>query len=519
MKKQFLLNLTLLLCALVVGGVNVWAEDNVTYSMTIDSSNNGNNNVHWTSSTITSLTWGGVTWGTSITWSTSGSITASKSYCQIGSKKNPATKVEISTDAFAGKKIVSASLTGSCMSNLGPTLTITAGNTTMLSNAALVMGTSTKYESTTNNVTLGANDKLTFTINSSASAAVCISAIEVVYEKIDPTITFTNGIVNVGKIIDLNTLFTSNSEGAVTFSITSGSSYASIDGNILTGVAEGSVTVKAEQEASGAYNAGEASATITVNEALTLSSITVTTAPVKTVYEEGEFFDPIGLVVTATYSNSSTDDVTALCTYTPSTTTALTLSDTYIEISYTENAVNKTVQLPITVTEYVDYATLPFNWEGGASSDLKVLKGVSTSTLDADYAAENAPYLVKFNGTGKYIIIKTDSQPGQVTIEVKKLGGPNTSTLTIQESSDGETYTDVEELYTEGEQNAEVSLSTTKMFKADSRYVRIYFTKKYGETAFQLPVETNGDGALSYEVTGGQLLWHLQQQPCFRCSC
>ena len=184
---------------------------------------------------------------------------------------------------------------------------------------------------------------------SSTGKAVCIYVKEVA--KTDPTITFNNGSVRVGKTLDLSTLFTSNSAGAVTYSITEGGSYASIDGSTLTGVAEGSVTVQASQAAAGAYNEKTASATITVNAALTLSSIAITTAPTKTTYDEGEVFDATGMVVTATYSDASTDDVTALCTWTPSG--ALTTSDTEITVSYTENSTTKTATQTITVNEYV----------------------------------------------------------------------------------------------------------------------------------------------------------------------
>ena len=84
-------------------------------------------------------------------------------------------------------------------------------------------------------------------------------------DPVDPTITFNNGSVDAGYTLDLSTLFTSNSTGAVTYSITEGDSYASIDGSVLTGVAAGSVTVQASQVATASYNAAIASSTITVN--------------------------------------------------------------------------------------------------------------------------------------------------------------------------------------------------------------------------------------------------------------
>lgn len=124
-----------------------------------------------------------------------------------------------------------------------------------------------------------------------------------------------------------------------------------------------------------------------------------------------------------------------------------------------------------------DYATLPFEWEGGASADLLALDGVSANGLGSDYAESNAPYRVKLDTDEDYILVKTDSQPGKVTIGVKMLGGANTSTITVQESADGENYTDVQVLTISGSQNDIVNLETTNQFAADSRYVRLFFTR------------------------------------------
>lgn len=70
-----------------------------------------------------------------------------------------------------------------------------------------------------------------------------------------------------------------------------------------------------------------------------LSSIAVKTAPTKTTYEAGETFDPTGLVITKTFSDSTTQDVTysndiaSQFTFVPSTSTALTTSDTSVSIT------------------------------------------------------------------------------------------------------------------------------------------------------------------------------------------
>lgn len=64
----------------------------------------------------------------------------------------------------------------------------------------------------------------------------------------------------------------------------------------------------------------------------TLTGISITTPPTKTSYNAGESFDVTGMVVTGYYDDSSTRDITALCTITPSR--ALTADDTEVTVSY-----------------------------------------------------------------------------------------------------------------------------------------------------------------------------------------
>ena len=134
----------------------------------------------------------------------------------------------------------------------------------------------------------------------------------------------------------------------------------------------------------------------------------------------------------------------------------------------------------ITITQagyVVDYATLPFVWTGGTKEDLLAENGVTAHDLGKNYADSNAPYLVKLDTDGDYIEVKTDCQPVLVTMDVKMLGGGNTSTITVQESNDGTTFTDVEDLTIEGTQNDVLYLQTASAFDAATRYVRLYFTK------------------------------------------
>ena len=147
--------------------------------------------------------------------------------------------------------------------------------------------------STAQNITAGNN----YTYNCSVSGAryFCIALganyngqilkVDVNYTSsgnsgpVDPTITFNNGIVRVGNTLDLSTLFSSNSEGAVTYSITEGGDYATLSGSTLTGVAVGNVTVQASQAAvTDTYNAKAVTATIQVKAAASAEAQTYTSA-------------------------------------------------------------------------------------------------------------------------------------------------------------------------------------------------------------------------------------------------
>ncbi len=170
------------------------------------------------------------------------------------------------------------------------------------------------------------------------------------------------------------------------------------------------------------------------------------------------------------------------------------------------------------VSSGVDYVTLPFSWEGGTKADLTALDGVTANGLGDNYSQGNAPYLVKFDTTGDYILIKTDSQPGKVTIGVKMLGGSSTSKITVQGSSDGETFTDVEELTISGAQNAVLTLETSSPFDANDRYVKLVFTKGsnvgVGPITIAKPstdpqIVANGEVELAYDAASGEIAYTI----------
>lgn len=75
-----------------------------------------------------------------------------------------------------------------------------------------------------------------------------------------------------------------------------------------------------------------------------IAGLSVTQSPARTVYDSGERIDYAGMVVTATYSDGSTADVTSYCTVTPSAGKAFDPStDTTVTITYRDTATSLTL--------------------------------------------------------------------------------------------------------------------------------------------------------------------------------
>lgn len=118
-----------------------------------------------------------------------------------------------------------------------------------------------------------------------------------------------------------------------------------------------------------------------------------------------------------------------------------------------------------------------WSWDGGGKSDFTGGNIYETYGLGSDYAASHAPYQIKMDGTGDYFIIKVDGAIQSASVGVKMVGGASTSTLQVLGSSDGDSFTSVEELSISGSQNAILELVTTKQFDPSYRYLKFNFIK------------------------------------------
>ncbi len=123
----------------------------------------------------------------------------------------------------------------------------------------------------------------------------------------------------------------------------------------------------------------------------------------------------------------------------------------------------------ITVTQghfVVDYATLPFEYDGNGSGTLPI--GLTQGGLGT-YGSSPA---MKFDGTGDELVLKFNGQPGTLSFDIKG-NSFSGGTFKVQTSVDGVTYTDLK-TYTElGDiQSEEFDIA------ADVRYIKWVYTEK-----------------------------------------
>lgn len=219
---------------------------------------------------------------------------------------------------------------------------------------------------------------------------------------------------------------------------------------------------------------------------------------------------------TVSWSSSNTD-VAAIAsdgTVTLVSAGPVTFTASYAGVSGEYQASSATYEMTVT-SSAPDYTTLPFEWAGGTPTNFAAQAGCSVS--GADVYSNQETYQIKLDGTGDYIQVKTDSQPGKVTIGVKMIGGATASSITVQESADGETFTNVETLAISGSQNNVLTLETTNDFAAASRYVRLYFTKGsnvgVGPISIALPstdpVISAEDASIDYNTTSGSIDYEI----------
>lgn len=144
------------------------------------------------------------------------------------------------------------------------------------------------------------------------------------------------------------------------------------------------------------------------------SSVAVTHAPTKTTYNVGETFDHTGLVVTATYADGTTENVTDGCTFSP---TVMAASTTAVTIKYQRAGVTVTTTQAITI---------------------RTLSSISVTTAPAKTAYK---YGEKFSSAGMVITAKYSDNATRVvtgwTYTPSGALGMSNTTITITYAEGG----------------------------------------------------------------------------------
>lgn len=189
-----------------------------------------------------------------------------------------------------------------------------------------------------------------------------------------------------------------------------------------------------------------------------LKSIAISGEATKTTYFEGETFDPTGLVVTATYDDESTEDVTGRVewTFNPE---ALTVGTTSVDVTANyQNVESASFKVDVAVSSFdavdceaVDFTEVFSHVTGKDNEEVKSYQGTSFSMEFAKPQGSSNPTKYYANGTAvrayegntititavqdiKYVLINYVKSYEDKGVEIKGLG-TNTVVVTTSETS------------------------------------------------------------------------------------
>lgn len=229
-------------------------------------------------------------------------------------------------------------------------------------------------------------------------------------------------------------------------------------------------------------------------EPVVLDSIAITAAPSKTVYTEGETFDPTGMSVQATWSDGTVSDVTGQISC---PTDPLTTDMTEVTISYTSGDVTKTAACQIQVQEKVTVTQVLINpsqitlYPGEEKTFGVAVQGTGNPSQEAVWSltgANSSSTVIDENGrltvgddeTAETVTVKVQSAQDMnqyaeavVTIAQKPADTPDTETPDAgtpdTDTSDTETPdTDTPNTDASGEDTGSVSFAETELKDQDT---------------------------------------------------
>ena len=185
------------------------------------------------------------------------------------------------------------------------------------------------------------------------------------------------------------------------------------------------------------------------------SGIAVTTQPTKTTYFIGETFNPAGMVVTATFKDNTTENVTDDCTFSPQTMAQGTQS---VTVTYSRAGITKTttVAVAVRVLDHIAVTTPPtktaykygetFN-PAGMVVTAYYTDDVSRAVTGYTYSPTGALNMSSTTITVSYSeggVTKTDTQAITVTVISSTLNSNSWATIkAVSDAGQGANYWDV----------------------------------------------------------------------------
>lgn len=253
---------------------------------------------------------------------------------------------------------------------------------------------------------------------------------------VDPTITFNNGTCVIGKTLDLSSLFTSNSSGAVTYTVKDANGTGAtidVDGKSFAATTAGTATVTATQAAvTGTYNEKAVDATITV----VACSTTISGQPSNASLKVGDANPTLSITASnvsayawkessdgTSYDGSSTLATTA--SFTPSVNDAEQTKYYYCEVTSDCDGITVVKSDIVTIEVEASPIIIKVELSGDIASATKVVSGSIGGTSEfAGLQNSTAPYKIGSNTAYLNVTLATGYfQPGDsVVLNLSKAG-------------------------------------------------------------------------------------------------
>jgi len=341
-------------------------------------------------------------------------------------------------------------------------------NVDFYNGATLLASTTSPYNYAWNNLPVG-----TYSIKAVATdnkGAFTISSPVTFTVNNNPVINFATITKTYGDA-SFNVTATSNSPGAITYSITAGSQFASITSNgQVTIKGAGSVTIQASQAAATGYNAGTATATLTINKA----TLTATSDNQTKVYNNA---NP---TLTISYTGFAYGETASVLTTAPTASTSATLASNVGSYPITlsgGSAANYNITL-VNGLLIITKATPTITYTGatsGTQGTSIALSATSNSTGTISYSVTDGTGSATLSGTTLNL-----TSVGTVTLTVNVAASNNYATSSI---------TQVITIAAPANQDPTISFAN--------------ITKTYGDASFAVSATSTSPGSITYSITTG----------------